>query len=253
MLWGAPAWSEDRPRVAIIIDDLGNALAAGRAALALPGPVTYAFLPHRPHTRRLATQAHISGKEVMLHLPMQSQSPASLGPGALTRDMDRAHGVQTLSDALASVPHAAGVNNHMGSLLTQDPGAMQWVMDTLRERGLYFVDSRTTAQTVAELMAAENTVAVARRNVFLDADPRPGAVRAEFDRLVYLARRDGSAVGIGHPHADTLAVLAEEIPRLPRLGVYLVPASRLTKTYQRKRLWHASSSHLPKVAKSSKP
>jgi polysaccharide deacetylase 2 family uncharacterized protein YibQ len=158
-----------------------------------------------------------------------------------------------LGVALDSVPDVAGVNNHMGSLLTRHPGAMQWLMEGLRERGLFFVDSRTTVHTVAESLARENSVPVRRRDVFLDSAPGIEQVRSQFRRLVRLARGKGSALGIAHPRRVTLAVLADELPRLQQQGIDLVSASVLAHTQGRKTLWHASSSHLHKVAKSLKP
>ena len=167
--------------------------------------------------------------------------------------MDEEQFASTLRSDLSAIPHVAGVNNHMGSLLTQDPDAMRRLMASLRERGLYFVDSRTTKETVAELMAGENGVATARRHVFLDLDPSREGVRGQFQRLLTLARQQGTALAIGHPHRATLAVLAQELPRLEQMEIDLVSASQLTETNSRKNLWHASSSPLPKVAKSLKP
>ena len=224
------------PAVAVLLDDMGNDPAADRAALALPGPLAYAFLPHAPHTRRLAELAHRLGKEVLLHLPMEAVERRPLGGGALTLDMDREALARTLRQDLAAVPHAIGVNNHMGSLLTRHPGHMTWLMEELaRLGGLFFVDSRTTAATVAERMAAEQGLPHLRRDVFLDHDPRPEAVRAQFRRLVALARRRGTALAIGHPHPATLAVLREMLPDLEPLGVRLLPLSRLVQRREERR------------------
>jgi polysaccharide deacetylase 2 family uncharacterized protein YibQ len=247
--WGAAPGAQQLPRIAVIIDDLGHTLKAGRAVLALPGAVTLAMLPHTPFAARLADLAERHGKEVMLHLPMQAANAAALGPGGLTLDMTEIEFRGAVRAALRSVPRAVGVNNHMGSLLTRHPGAMQWLMEELQSRQLYFIDSRTTVATVAESLAAENGVSVTRRHVFLDADVSEYAVRQEFARLLRLARRQGQAVAIGHPHPTTLRVLSEKLPRLAELGVELVPASRLTQIVLRKEPWHESSSRLLKVAK----
>jgi polysaccharide deacetylase 2 family uncharacterized protein YibQ len=218
----------ERPRIAIIIDDLGYALDSGRSALTLPGALTYSFLPHTPYARRLAEQAHATGREVMLHLPMEAIDKVPMGPGGLALNMDEEEFASTLRSDLGAIPHVAGVNNHMGSRLTRDPDAMQRVMASLRERGLYFVDSRTTKETVAELMAGESGVATARRHVFLDVDPSRKGVRGQFQRLLTLARQQGAALAIGHPRGATLAVLTQELPRLEQLEIDLVPASELT-------------------------
>ena len=158
-----------------------------------------------------------------------------------------------LDAAIRSIPYVAGLNNHMGSLLTSDPGAMSWLMEGLVARGeLYFVDSRTTKETVAERVAEETGVPSIRRDVFLDNELEPEAIRRQVRRLVALAIERGSAVGIGHPYPETIEVLAEELQRIDDQGIRLVPLSQLTETDRRKKPWHASSFPLPRVVKSSK-
>lgn len=242
------------PRVAIIIDDLGNSMASGEQALALPGALTYAILPQLPYSTEIAQRAHAAGREVMLHLPMQAREDRALGPGALTRAMDRFEFARTLRASLASVPHVAGVNNHMGSLLTGDPSAMRWLMEDLAcHDRLYFIDSRTDVRTLAARFAREAGLWHAERDVFLDHVQDEAAITAQFRRLLALARRNGSAIGIGHPYPETLAVLARELPLLEAEGIELVPASRLVEQERSHRLWHASSSPWPTVAKNSRP
>ncbi|HKJ75984.1 MAG TPA: divergent polysaccharide deacetylase family protein, partial [Gammaproteobacteria bacterium] len=116
LLWAAGAAAASPPAVAIIIDDLGDRLDAGERALALPGPLTYSFLPHTPYSARLARRAHALGKEVMLHLPMEAVAGNRLGPGAVTLHMNQAQLLRTVRSDLAAVPHVRGINNHMGSL-----------------------------------------------------------------------------------------------------------------------------------------
>ena len=241
----------ERVRIALIIDDLGNQEVYGKKALALPGAVTYSFLPQTPFAWQLASEAHRLNKEVMLHLPMESDLGNALGAGALTLEMSQAEFLQTLKRNLASVPYVAGVNNHMGSLLTRDPTAMRWLMNGLREAGLYFIDSRTTDATLAERVARNQFVATARRHIFLDNVPERDAVREQLAALIEMAKEQGSAIGIGHPYPETLSVLAEELPKIETAGIELVPASTLTN--HGSELWHASSSPLHKAAKNSKP
>ena len=240
-------------RVAIIIDDLGNHAELGRQAVALPGDLTYSILPLRPYSRDLAGRANAQGKEVMLHLPMQTSDGRPMGGGGLSLGMDRTQFMHALRDGLASVPHVAGVNNHMGSLLTRHPGAMRWLMEDLAcfDR-LYFVDSRTDVRTVARRKAREAGLANAERDVFLDNLQDRDYIRGQLRRLIAEAKRRGSAIGIGHPYPDTLAVLAEELPKLADQGIQLVPVSRLVERERNEALWHASSSPLQKVAKNSK-
>lgn len=212
------------PYISILIDDVGDRLEAGRTAVDLPGPIAYAFLPRTRYAGLLAKRAHDKGKEVLLHLPMQAVRAGPLGPGALTLDMDQAQFLRAVAADLAAIPHVVGVNNHMGSLLTRHPGHMTWLMRDLKRRGgLFFLDSRTTAKTVAERMAVESGLPALRRDVFLDDDRAPAAVAAQFDRLLALARRQGYAIAIGHPHASTLEVLAARLPQLAELGIELIP------------------------------
>ena len=220
-------------RIAIIIDDLGNDWDSDNRALELPGNLSYAFLPHAPHSQRLAQRAHALGKDVMLHLPMESVAPHPLGPGALTLDMTREAFFRTLAENIDTIPHVAGINNHMGSLLTRHPGHMQWLMEGIRQHGnLFFLDSRTTHHTVAEQLAYENDVPVVRRDVFLDDDPAPDAIATQFQRLIDKAHRQGHAVAIGHPYDSTLSLLHTDIPKLAEMNIELVPISRLVTDIQ---------------------
>ena len=141
-----PTLAGDRPRIAIIIDELGDNLVNGLRAVRLSGDVTCSFLPFAPYTTGLARQAHFQDKEVMVHLPMDSLDDRRLGPGGLTVGMVRARFTQVLRADLKAVPYATGINNHMGSLLTQLPENMAWLMAELRRHPLYFVDSRKRGQ-----------------------------------------------------------------------------------------------------------
>lgn len=241
------------PIISIIIDDMGNRLQDGRKAVELPGAITYAFLPHTPYARTLAEQAHSSGKEVMLHLPMDAHSGNQLGPGGLTLHMTEKQLQTTLKQGLQAVPHVAGLNNHMGSLLTQHPGAMGWLMQGIKEYGdLYFVDSRTTAMSVAERVARESKVPTASRDVFLDNVREPEAIRAQFQQLIRRARNHGKAIGIAHPYPETIAVLSEELEELEAHGVHLVTTSQIIEMQRSNIPWQASLSPPPKATKNSK-
>ena len=228
------------PVISIIIDDMGRSLAPGLRVVQLPGPVACAFLPRAPHTRELALRAHALNKEVILHLPMDSMDHRPLDAGAVTLDMTHSEFIRTLQEDLAAVPHVSGINNHMGSLLTRHPGHMMWLMHELRRHDqLFFVDSRTTVDTVARRVAQENGVPSVDRDVFLDPDPSLEAVRHQFRRLLALARKNGSATAIGHPYPSTLQVLEEELPRLT--GVRVVPVADVIQLQQgRETPWQLS-------------
>ena len=216
------------PQIAIIIDDLGYGLAAGERALELPGPVSFAVLPATPRGKALAEKAYASGKEVLLHLPLQSTTPQEIEePGGLLLDMTRGQFAAMFAENFNSVPYAIGVNNHRGSLLTRHPGHMAWLMEEIQLRGgLFFVDSYTTHASVALKVAHEAGVPAVKRDVFLDPDSAPGTLEREFARLKKLARQNGFAVGIGHPFPDTLSMLEYELPKLLEDGFELVSISK---------------------------
>ena len=171
-------------------------------------------------------------------------APVMLGKGVLTLDMTEQQFRATLDHNIAAVPHLSGLNNHMGSLLTRHPGTMAWLMDAIASRGeLFFVDSRTTSATVAEQVAVEYGIPNTARNVFLDNVPTAAAVRAQFRKLLAMARRNGTALGIGHPYPGTVEVLADELRRLDQQGVQLIPVSRLIELQNKGRpSWQASLS-----------
>ncbi len=237
---------DDLPAIALIIDDLGSQRDPGSRAVNLPGPVACSFLPFGTYTRELAQQAHSDGKEVMLHLPMQAAGPFQQAreSGVLTVDMTNRQYRETFQRNLAAVPHVSGFNNHMGSLLTRHPGNMAWLMRIARETGkLFFVDSRTTTATVARQLANEYGIPNSERNVFLDNLAQPESIRMQFQRLVRIARREGTALAIGHPYSATLDVLTEELQHMDRTGVRLVSVAELIELQQdRKQAWPRYSS-----------
>lgn len=196
-------------RLAIVIDDLGYRLDNGRRAIALP--VTVAVLPHTPHARELAEQAHAAGRSVLLHLPMEPGTREDPGPGALRSAMSRSEFELTLARNLGAVPHISGVNNHMGSRLTSLAEPMDWLMSALRGTGLLFLDSRTTPESVAAARASANAVPTRQRDVFLDTLIETGFIERQLKIAAALARRRGTAVIIGHPHDATLAVLERHL------------------------------------------
>lgn len=201
------------PSLVIIIDDLGHHPGVGEQVINLPG-VTLSILPHTGYATQLARQAHQEGKEVMLHLPMANLLNHKLGPGGLTEEMDQ-HTLQTrLIAGLDSIPHIQGVNNHMGSLLTQKEQPMQWVMDVLSEKQLYFVDSRTSPDTVAFKIANKAGIPTLKRHVFLDNQRDRAYLEQQFDQALKIAHKIGIAVLIGHPYPETISFLQERLDNL---------------------------------------
>ncbi len=217
------------PVVSIIIDDIGYHEQIDRQMVDLPGDLTFAILPGGPKARTLATYAHQQGKEVMVHMPMQSTLGLAAEKGVLNIDMREAGVVNALQEAFAKVPYAIGMNNHQGSLLTRHPGHMAWVMTELLSKGSFFVDSRTSKKSVAEQVANEVGVPVIRRDVFLDHDINEASIRQQFNRLLSLAKKNGHAVAIGHPHPETLTVLRQMLPQLAADKIEIVPISSQIK------------------------
>lgn len=213
--------------VALVIDDLGERPEDLEPLLALGVPITYAVLPYEEHTKEIVAELRKRRVEMILHLPMQPRNSEDPGPGALTVDMDADQLREATEAALSAVPGAVGVNNHMGSRLSEDERAMVPVLQKIGEHGLFFLDSRTSAESIGYRTARALGLPSAERHVFLDRDPGPEAVRAQFLRLLELSRTRGAAVAIGHPLPDTLQVLTEEVPKAKEAGFVFVPVSDL--------------------------
>jgi len=225
-----------KPELAIIIDDIGYNLSNGRAATELPFKVTLAVLPFTPHGKQLAELGHRNGKEIMLHTPMSNERNIPLGPGALTNNISSIDLVDTLNKNLANIPYVKGVNNHMGSQLTQNGEIMSWLMAYLKTKQLYFVDSRTTAKTQALRQAQAQELPSRKRDVFLDDTRKSDYIRRQLILALKTARKQGSAIAIGHPYNETLKVLKEAQTLANSHSVNLVLVSDLfvySKTNQK--------------------
>ncbi len=219
----------DTPSVALVIDDLGYAPPElVRRLCALKIPFSAAVLPYLEFSRESATLVHEAGKEVLLHLPMEGGPDADPGPDALRLSQDEATVRALVRKALLEVPYRRGVNNHMGSRFTMDPKRMDWVLDELRRQKLFFLDSRTTKDTVAWERAQRMGVRSAQRQVFLDDDKSEAELRRQWDRALALARQEGQAIVIGHLYPETVEVLERWIPEV-RGQVRFVKVSELVR------------------------
>lgn len=214
-------------RVAVVIDDLGTSVDELRPLEGLGVPVTYAVLPYADQTPQVVSELRGRNAEILLHLPMQPKNGENPGPGALLERMTDDELRQGTIAALKAVPGAVGVNNHMGSLLSSEEGPMNTVLEVIAERRLFFLDSRTSAGSVGYKVATQLGIPAAERQVFLDGDPSPEAIHAQFQRLLALARTHGAAIAIGHPHPATLALLTSEVPKAKAEGFEFVPVSYL--------------------------
>ena len=222
------------PFIAIIIDDIGYQARLGEAAVHLPGPYALAMMPFAPHSKRLALLASSTKKNVILHLPMEAHTKNHLlGQGALLARMSKHEIHSTLKAALASLPQAIGINNHMGSLLTSRRDSMDALMTAIAEHEkLFFVDSKTTQRSTARLAAASKGVPAVERHVFLDNEPIRSHIRQQLVRLVARAKDKGHALAIGHPYPATLATLKKWQPST--FGVKLISLSEYVGKLQSK-------------------
>ena len=215
-------------RLAIILDDLGSDRAAAEAIFELPYPLTISVLPNHEHSSEIASEAQRRGYQVMLHLPMQALANEKPEAQELRPNMPGPQVSQLLEQFLQSVPGAVGVNNHQGSKATSDSTLMGELMPVLRDHHLFYIDSRTTAETVAYDTAHNSGVPSAFRNVpFLDDIEEVGAVRKQLALALRDAREKSQAIAIGHPHSATLQALREMLPKAQSQGVHLVLASEL--------------------------
>lgn len=215
-------------RLAIILDDLGSDRAAAEAIFTLPYPLTISVLPNHAHSVEIAEEAHRRGYEVMLHLPMQSVGNETPEAQELHPGMPADEIPVLFEQMMQSVPNASGVNNHQGSQATADPALMEELMPVLQNWNLFYVDSRTTAATVAFDTAQRFGVRSGFRNVpFLDDVVEVPAVRKQLELALRGAKDKGEAIAIGHPHPATLQALREILPQAEARGVHLVCTSDL--------------------------
>ena len=224
----SPAPGVKKPKVALVIDDLGQDMRLAECFLKINAPMAFAILPFQPYSQEMARTVHEAGQVVMLHLPMEpAQYPEfNPGTGALFRTMDRGQVEEAVLAAIQDVPHLSGVNNHMGSRFTEDSERMTWVLEELKRQDLFFLDSRTSARTKANSLARRLGIKTAERAVFLDNVQEEEAIRAQLKRLVALARQKGQAIAIGHPYYETCQVLTDEYNYLLS-KVELVPVTSL--------------------------
>ncbi len=214
--------------LSIVIDDLGYRLEAGEAAIRLPAPVTLAVIPGTPYAQTLMAAAAERDKEIIIHMPMAASQQAPGDPYTLLLDMSEHEIEHTLSQAFEELSAATGLNNHMGSALTADRSAMNTLMGELAKRDMFFIDSRTTENSVAMDVARELGVPAFARSVFLDNERDDAKIAEQLTIATDLARREGRALAIGHPFPETLRVLDELLPQLP-IALTIVPASQLAR------------------------
>jgi len=226
----APPIHEDLPRVAIIIDDIGNDLAMAEKFIRLGFPLTLSLFPNSRFGKRIMDMAREHGTEIMLHLPMEPEEYAKIDPGegVLLTSMSREELANRINLLLDAFPGVKGVNNHMGSRLTAEESPMEQLFEILKRRGLFFIDSRTSMKTVAPEVAQRLGLPFAERDVFLDNQQDPQFVKEQIEKLIQTAQLEGKAVGIAHPYDVTHRVLRQMLPLLHK-QIRFVPAFQLVR------------------------
>jgi polysaccharide deacetylase 2 family uncharacterized protein YibQ len=217
------------PRLAVIIDDIGGNLETTRRFLDLGIPLTLSILPGLAHSKESEDLAHEYGYEVMLHLPMEPKGLAEHNPGrgAIATDMSEAAIYEIMTSHLGNFTYIKGVNNHMGSRATENERVMHSVLNVLKPRGLYFIDSRTSSQSVAFRMAQEMEMPSGKNELFLDNEPEVDYCKDFIDRAIHRVKTEGSGIVIGHPRETTLHALREMSSRIEEEGISLVFVSDL--------------------------
>lgn len=228
--FGSEKFKNKKPQIAIILDDLGYNLEKAKHFIHLNQPITLSLIPNTPHAKSIAKTIEKEGYELMLHIPMETVGPRTWEQG-LTDAMERDQFDQILQDMINDYPTAKGINNHGGSLLTQKRDKMDWIMETLANEQLYFVDSRTIASSVATDAANEAGLDKLTRDVFLDNERTYESINHEVEKLQRIALRRGSAIGIAHPYSETLAVLKDMMPQMVSNGFEFVFISEIASIH----------------------
>jgi uncharacterized protein len=236
---GQPLWlrnaqpfvdTKSVPAIAVVIDDLGLGAALTRRAIALDQAVTLALMTYAPNLNRWSAAARAARHEILVHVPMQPLNPkVDPGPNALTVSLSDDEIRDRLRWGLGRLDGYVGINNHMGSRFTQERGGMSVVMEEVKARGLLFLDSVTIGHTVGAAIAMAMHVPAAERNVFLDDVPTAAGVQRQLAVLEQVARKHGSAIGIGHPHPATLDAVAQWLPSVASRGVVVVPLTSVVR------------------------
>jgi polysaccharide deacetylase 2 family uncharacterized protein YibQ len=220
----------NRPMIAIVLDDVGATPGDVSGALSLPAPVTLSIMTYAPNAAKIAAEAHQAGHEIMVHVPMEPiNRDADPGPNALLVNLSPQEIARRLDWGLAQFQGYVGINNHMGSKFTQDAAGMRVVLGALKARGLLFLDSRTIAKSVGDMLAAELGVTHLQRDVFLDDVIDEADIMKELAHTEAIATKHGIAIAIGHPHRDTVAALRQWIPEVQARGFVLVPITQVAK------------------------
>lgn len=215
------------PRLAIIIDDIGNTKSIAEQIIALDLPLAFSILPHTPHANHLASMAKARGHDILLHLPMEPSDPKwPAGPGTLLLSMSKAELLKMIDQDLDTPYRVIGINNHMGSKFSENTVAMRTFLTAIKAKNLFFIDSLTSINSVGYPLAQDIGIKTAKRDIFLDNEQEPTKILAQIGKAIALAQKHGRAIAIGHPYPATLEALRSAEPRLRR-EVTMVPVQEL--------------------------
>lgn len=245
----------DQPVLSLVIDDLGYSFDLAKKVIDLPGKHTFAIIPGTTYAAKIARYAHSHKQEVMLHMPMQSSTDLIIEPTALHDKMTESEITDNVATMMNDIPHIAGVNNHMGSKLTEIPYIMRPVMETIRQSGrhLYFLDSRTTPLSTAYQQALIAGLPSLKRDVFIDYDhTNLESMKFQLDLWLDKAKENGHAVAIGHPYTSTINLLKEKIPQISTDYRFKSVSELVSKPKQEDRSWPRYLSHWLPGSRSSK-
>ncbi|MBI5894366.1 MAG: divergent polysaccharide deacetylase family protein [Deltaproteobacteria bacterium] len=219
-----------KPKIAIVIDDMGQDIKQLRELLGVDIPITIAILPFLPHSKDVAEEADKNNMEILLHIPMEPKDIKNNNPGkgAILSTMPEDKIYDTLLKDIEAVPHIKGVNNHMGSKLTEDEARIRIVLKAVKQKNLFFLDSKTTAKSLAYKIAKEIGLNAAQRQIFLDNEQDVSYIKNQITELIKMAKKNGSAIAIGHPHPSTFAAIKEMASELKSEEIEVVSVSQLT-------------------------
>ncbi|MDD5015752.1 MAG: divergent polysaccharide deacetylase family protein [Atribacterota bacterium] len=218
------------PKVSFIIDDLGYETEVAKKMMELEFPITLSILPFLQYSKAIAEEGKKNNQEIMLHLPMEpSDSSTNPGPGAIKSYMSEEEIRQSVRDSIINFPYIVGVNNHMGSKITENRKIMEIILEEIKGYNLFFIDSMTSKNSIAYKVAQEIGIKTAVRSVFLDNENDMEYIKGQMLETQEVALREGEAIAIGHSRINTFYVLKRMIPELIKAGIEIVPVSELVK------------------------
>ena len=220
---------ENNAKVILVIDDLGIVKGATKEMIDMNAPLTLSFLPYASNIASQVDEAYAKGHDILVHIPMEPKGNADPGPHALLSSTSPSEQMDSIDYNLSQFSHYIGINNHMGSQYTENEDAVERLLNVVKEKGLLVLDSKTTNRSVLEEIALEKNIPVTNRDVFLDNNRDVPSIMAQLAELERVAKRDGTALAIGHPYPQTVDALKQWIPTLADKGITIVPISQTIK------------------------